>query len=195
MLTGLQHRQCKCNPVHPFQFAGFLLNNLTERLAKETKDAADAAAASAAEGGGGSAQPSTKVIGKGKLPATESGGSGADGGADGGGGGSGGGGRGGGSGGRGSGGRDGGGKEEGEEDEKNTWVSDIFQGQLTNEIQCMCCETVVRKSIDRIPPRICSRTLMGCSDPPLSLLVFSRGGSLLPSNYADTRYIDDVIAF
>ena len=31
---------------------------------------------------------------------------------------------------------------------------------------------------------------MGCSDPPS---VFSRGGSLLPSSYADARYIDAVI--
>ena len=47
------------------------------------------------------------------------------------------------------------------------------------------------KSIYWVSPRICSRTLMGCSDPS----VFSRGGSLLPSSYADARYIDDVIAF
>lgn len=42
-----------------------------------------------------------------------------------------------------------------------------------------------------VSPRICSRTLMGYSDPPS---VFSRDGSLLPSIYADVRYIDDVIA-
>ena len=39
-------------------------------------------------------------------------------------------------------------------------------------------------------PRICARTLLGCS-----IRAFSRGGSLLPSSYADARYIDDVIAF
>ena len=38
---------------------------------------------------------------------------------------------------------------------------------------------------DWVSPRICSRTLMG----------YSRGGSLLPSIYADGRSSDDVIAF
>ena len=33
---------------------------------------------------------------------------------------------------------------------------------------------------------------MGYSDPPS---VFSRDGTLLPSSYADVRYIDDAIAF
>ena len=40
------------------------------------------------------------------------------------------------------------------------------------------------KSIYWVSPRICSRTLMG----------YSRGGSLLPSSYADARPPDDVIA-
>ena len=39
--------------------------------------------------------------------------------------------------------------------------------------------------------RECSRTLMGYSDP---ITTFPRGGSLLPSIFADARYIDDVIA-
>ena len=40
-------------------------------------------------------------------------------------------------------------------------------------------------------PRVCSRTWMGYSDPPLS--VFSWGGTLLPYLYADARYIDAVL--
>ena len=40
--------------------------------------------------------------------------------------------------------------------------------------------------------RICSRTLMGCPDHPISIL--SRR-SLLPSSYVDSRSPDDVIAF
>ena len=44
-------------------------------------------------------------------------------------------------------------------------------------------------------PRICSRTLMGCSDPTPLPSVFSRDGRLLPSISADVRSSDDVIAF
>ena len=44
-------------------------------------------------------------------------------------------------------------------------------------------------------PRICSGTLMGYPMGRSTPSVFSRGGSLLPSSYADVRSPDDVIAF
>ena len=53
----------------------------------------------------------------------------------------------------------------------------------------LCFQPAEEFGAGRTPPqqpRICSRTLMG---------VLSRGGSLLPSMYADARYIDDAIAF
>ena len=64
-----------------------------------------------------------------------------------------------------------------------------------------CSSRAKVTSIYCFPPRICSRTLMGYSDHHRggggggTRSVFSRGGSLLPSMYADGRSCDDVIAF
>ena len=51
----------------------------------------------------------------------------------------------------------------------------------------------VSKAIYCFSPRICSRTLMGGRSTPSAF--FYRGGSLLPSSYADGRSRADVIAF